>query len=248
MSSIISPVNTAKSSCPWEKLWKGECQYWQTNKFWQRGDFWPIGQGYRHIGTSWKADTRWDTPCFSFSLPDTCDISRFKNWGLIIKIRFASIILCQPAFGLRCSTSNRNICLHIHQCIAQDPHPPLELSRLAKYKSCQVFCGYAGSLALPGMRRDMKAWCSSSGNYRRHKEEEEEVGMGVWVCSALDGYFMFSFPYEQCSLQLFASISGTHLLFSLPLIFFPSLKEKTCAGCMCAKFIRLVMKLSIILR
>lgn len=38
MSSIISPVNMAKSSCPWEKLWKGECQYWQTNKFWQRGD------------------------------------------------------------------------------------------------------------------------------------------------------------------------------------------------------------------
>lgn len=37
MSSIISPVNMAKSSCPWEKLWKGECQYWQTNKFWQRG-------------------------------------------------------------------------------------------------------------------------------------------------------------------------------------------------------------------
>lgn len=37
MSSIIPPVNMAKSSCPWEKLWKGECQYWQTNKFWQRG-------------------------------------------------------------------------------------------------------------------------------------------------------------------------------------------------------------------
>lgn len=119
-----------------------------------------------------------------------------------------------------------------------DPPPltPLELSWLAKYKSCQVFCGYAGSLALPGMRRDMKAWCSSSGNYHRHKEEEEEVGIGVWVCSALDGYFMFSFPYEQCSLQLFASISGTHLLFSQPLIFFPSLKEKTCAGYMCAVY------------
>lgn len=29
------------------------------------------------------------------------------------------------------------------------------------------------------MRWDMKAWCSSSGNYHRHKEEEEEVGMGV---------------------------------------------------------------------
>lgn len=35
------------------------------------------------------------------------------------------------------------------------------------------------NLALPGMRRDMKAWCSSSGNYHRHKEEEEDAGMGV---------------------------------------------------------------------
>lgn len=66
MSSIISPVNMPKSSCPWEKLWKGECQYWQTNKFWQRGDFWTIGQGYRHgpVGMSCKANARWDMVCF----------------------------------------------------------------------------------------------------------------------------------------------------------------------------------------
>lgn len=66
MSSIISPVNTAKSSCPWEKLWKGECQYWQTNKFWQRGDFWAIGQGYRHgpVGMSCKVNARWNRVCF----------------------------------------------------------------------------------------------------------------------------------------------------------------------------------------
>lgn len=74
MSSIISPVNTAKSSCPWEKLWKGERQYWQTNKFWQRGDFRAIGQGYRHgpVGMSCK-----DMVCFSFSLLDMWYIAMF---------------------------------------------------------------------------------------------------------------------------------------------------------------------------
>lgn len=40
--------------------------------------------------------------------------------------------------------------------------------------------------------------------------------MGVEFFSVLDGYFMFSFPYEQYSLQLFASISESHLLFLLP--------------------------------
>lgn len=79
MSSIISPVNTAKSSCPWEKLWKGECQYWQTNKFWQRGDFWAIGQGYRHgpVGMSCK-----DMVCFSFSLLDMWYIAMFIQWNI----------------------------------------------------------------------------------------------------------------------------------------------------------------------
>lgn len=53
MSSIISPVNTAKSSCPWEKLWKGECQYWQTNKFWQRGA--TFGQSVKATDTGLQA-------------------------------------------------------------------------------------------------------------------------------------------------------------------------------------------------
>lgn len=82
MSSIISPVNTAKSSCPWEKLWKGECQYWQTNKFWQRGDFWAIGQGCWHgpVGMSYKANARWR--CFvleSHTCEAWCSLSKNKE-------------------------------------------------------------------------------------------------------------------------------------------------------------------------